>query len=90
MDEFAPPPVEQRAQDHAVLCADRGKAANPAAAIEPHDDRFKLVVGVMRGHDMVERIRLAPLFEQAWGDASTRRMRWPLFVHAFRKPGFKG
>ncbi|WP_374353415.1 class I SAM-dependent methyltransferase [Thermomonas sp.] len=31
----------------------------------------------------------APLFEQAWGDASTRRMRWPLFVHAFRKPGFK-
>ena len=28
----------------------------------------------------------APLFEQAWGDASTRRMRWPLFVHAFRKP----
>ena len=32
----------------------------------------------------------APLFEQAWGDASTRRMRWPLFVHAFRKPGFKG
>ncbi len=25
-------------------------------------------------------------FEQAWGDAPTQRLRWPLFVHAFRKP----
>lgn len=31
----------------------------------------------------------APLFERAWGDATTHRVRWPLFVHAFRKPGFK-
>ena len=25
------------------------------------------------------------MFEQAWGDAPTQRMHWPLFVHAFRK-----
>lgn len=28
----------------------------------------------------------APAFGQAWGDAPTHRLRWPLFVHAFRKP----
>ncbi len=28
-----------------------------------------------------------PSFEQAWGDADTQRVQWPLFVHAFRKPG---
>lgn len=39
------------------------------------------------GRDIVSHA--APLFERAWGDASTRRMRWPLFVHPFRKPGFK-
>ena len=27
----------------------------------------------------------APAFEQAWGDAQTQRVHWPLFVHAFRK-----
>jgi len=37
------------------------------------------------GRDIVAES--APLFGQAWGDAPTRRMRWPLFVHAFRKPG---
>ena len=27
-----------------------------------------------------------PSFERAWGDAPTQRLRWPMFVHAFRKP----
>lgn len=35
------------------------------------------------GHDIVADS--TPLFEQAWGDAPTQRVRWPLFVHAFRK-----
>ncbi|RZA16719.1 MAG: class I SAM-dependent methyltransferase, partial [Lysobacteraceae bacterium] len=30
-----------------------------------------------------------PMFERAWGDAPTRRVHWPLFVHACRKPGPK-
>ena len=36
------------------------------------------------GHDVVAES--APAFEQAWGDAPTRRLHWPMFVHAFRKP----
>ena len=36
------------------------------------------------GRDIVAES--TPLFEQAWGDAPTQRVRWPLFVHAFRKP----
>lgn len=35
------------------------------------------------GRDIVVESTLA--FEQAWGDAPTQRVRWPLFVHAFRK-----
>ena len=35
------------------------------------------------GRDIVSHA--APLFERAWGDAAAQRMRWPLFVHAFRK-----
>lgn len=36
------------------------------------------------GRDIVAES--AAMFEQAWGDAPAQRMRWPLFVHAFRKP----
>lgn len=36
------------------------------------------------GRDVVAES--VPSFEQAWGDAPTQRLRWPLFVHASRKP----
>ena len=36
------------------------------------------------GRDIVAEA--IPVFERAWGDAPTQRVRWPLFVHAFRKP----
>ena len=39
------------------------------------------------GRDIVAES--VPSFERVWGDAQTRQVRWPLFVHAFRKPGFK-
>ena len=35
------------------------------------------------GRDIVAES--SPSFEQAWGDAPTQRLHWPLFVHAFRK-----
>ena len=37
------------------------------------------------GRDIVAES--ASSFEQAWGDASTHRLHWPLFVHAFREQG---
>lgn len=37
------------------------------------------------GRDIVAES--TPLFEHAWGDAPAQRLRWPLFVHAFRKQG---
>jgi SAM-dependent methyltransferase len=37
------------------------------------------------GRDIVAES--TPSFEQAWGDAPTQRLHWPLFVHAFRKQG---
>ncbi|PNS09264.1 class I SAM-dependent methyltransferase [Solilutibacter silvestris] len=36
------------------------------------------------GRDAV--VESTPALEQAWGDAATQRVRWPLFVRAFRKP----
>ena len=35
------------------------------------------------GRDIVAES--TPMFEQAWGDAQAQRVRWPLFMHAFRK-----
>lgn len=40
------------------------------------------------GRDVVAD--LAPVFARAWGDAAVQRLHWPLFVHAFSKPGFEG
>jgi SAM-dependent methyltransferase len=37
------------------------------------------------GRDIVAEA--APRFAQAWGEAPTQRVHWPLFVHAFRAPG---
>src|SRR3546814_9072350 len=53
----------------------RAESADPAAAVEPHDHRFELVVGVVRGDDMVKRMRLAPLFEQTIACGARRRLQ---------------
>ena len=51
----------QGAQVQVLLC---DKAADPARAVEPHDDRLELVVGMVRGQDMAKAFLHAPLLEQ--------------------------
>lgn len=58
------PPAEQRAQNLAVAGADRRQAADAAAAVEPHDHRFELIVGMVRGDDEVDSLFAAPAVEQ--------------------------
>src|SRR3546814_7795650 len=44
-------PAEQRADRHPACGPDPRQPRHPRAAIEPHDERFELIVGVMRGGD---------------------------------------
>lgn len=39
------------------------------------------------GHDIVAES--APAFAEAWGNRGDVTLRWPLFVHAFRKPAIE-
>ena len=58
------PPAEQGANDPAALGAHPGKPRDPGAAVEPHDQRFELVVGMVRGGDQVGADRVGMRLQQ--------------------------
>src|SRR3546814_4280723 len=64
--QIVAPPRQQRAQHRPVARTYAGEPADAAAAVEPHNHRFELIVGVVRGRSEEHTSELQSLMRTSY------------------------